>query len=57
MISSSKDAADVVSVLRNTALTTDADRLEEIAENFTEHLEHSQEVSYKLDMTCQCHSI
>ena len=45
MISSSKEASDLVAVLRNTALTTDADRLEEVAENFAEHLEHSQEVS------------
>lgn len=45
MISSSNEASDLVAVLRNTALTTDVDRLEEVAESFAEHLDHAQEVS------------
>ncbi|ODN05767.1 Alpha-catulin, partial [Orchesella cincta] len=57
MISSSKEASDLVAVLRNTALTTDADRLEEVAENFTEHLEHCQEVCKLLRHTSPTDSL
>lgn len=44
MVSSSQQASDLIGVLRNAALTTDADRLEEVADTFSEHLDHSQEV-------------
>ncbi|XP_035701595.1 alpha-catulin isoform X4 [Folsomia candida] len=44
MVNSSKDASELIGVLRNAALTTDADRLDEVADSFGEHLDHSQEV-------------
>ncbi len=44
MVNSSKEASELIVVLRNAALTTDADRLDEVADSFGEHLDHSQEV-------------
>lgn len=44
MLRLSRDAGELVELLRSAALTTDVERLEEVEELFTEHLEHSQEV-------------
>lgn len=46
MVNSSKEASELIVVLRNAALTTDAVRLDEVADSFGEHLDHSQEVKF-----------
>ncbi|CAG7728353.1 unnamed protein product, partial [Allacma fusca] len=44
MMRSSKEVSEIVEVMRNAALTTDSERLEEVSQHFNEHLERTQEV-------------